>query len=347
MRCLVTGAAGLIGNHVVRVLLEAGHSVRALHQAGEDVRNLRGLDVDRVAGDVTDADAMRRAARRCDWVFHLAAIYAIWTSDPARMRRVNVEGTRVVLEAARREGVARVVFTSSIARYGGQGLDARATEESPYALGATGDLYAQTKYEAHELAVAAARDQDVVIVAPTGPIGPGDVRPTPTGRLLLSAVTLPCSFVIDSASCFADVRDMARAHLLAAERGKRGEAYLLGAEDVTLAEMARLAQRCVGVERPVVSVPLPVAEVAARIAKVAADRVTHKPPLLTPAAVRVARVGLRADCQKSVRELGVRYRPIRESIRDALEWFSREGYLRRSVRVPQHGIRSASASQLM
>jgi dihydroflavonol-4-reductase len=326
--CLVTGAAGFIGSHVARLLAREGHRVRALCLPGEDTRNLRDVDAERITGDVTDAAAMDRAARGCDWVFHLAAIYAIWTKSPERMRRVNVDGTRIVLDAAKRVGVERIVVTSSIARFGGQGAGAQATEESPFALGQTGDLYTRTKRDAHELAMARAREQDVVVVAPTGPLGPGDVRPTPTGRLLLMAVTAPYAVAMPSASCVGDVRDFAIGHLRAAERGQRGEAYLLGREDVSLGTLARLVHRFAGVRRPVIPVPFPVASIAAHAMQRLADHVTNRPPLITPAAVRTARLGLRADCGKSVRELGVTYRPIEESVRDALVWFAREGYLK-------------------
>ena len=166
MRALVTGAAGFIGSNVVRALLAEGHDVRALHLPREDVRNLRGLDVERFAGDVTDRARMREAARGRDVVFHLAAIYALWERAPGAMHRVNVGGTRVVLDAARDAGVRRVVFTSSIARFGGQGPGRRATETSPFALGDTGDAYSRTKQLAHEVAREAARDLDVTIVAP-------------------------------------------------------------------------------------------------------------------------------------------------------------------------------------
>src|SRR5262249_7226510 len=153
MKALVTGAAGFIGAHVVRALVEAGHAVRALHLPTDDLRALRGVDVERVIGDVTDRASVRAAVRGADWVFHLAALYSLWTRDPWRMRRVNVHGTRIVLEEAARAGVVRAVHTSSIARFGGQGPDRRATEESPFALGPTGDLYSRTKAEAHEIAV--------------------------------------------------------------------------------------------------------------------------------------------------------------------------------------------------
>jgi dihydroflavonol-4-reductase len=331
MRALVTGAAGFIGSNVVRALLDAGHEVRALHLPGEDTRNLRGLDVERVAGDVTDPASLGRACRGRDVVFHLAAIFALWTNDVGRMRRVNVGGTRDVLAAARAAGVRRVVFTSSIARFGGQGLATRATEASPFALGPTGDRYAQSKADAHEIAVAAAREQDVVVVAPCGPLGPGDVAPTPTGRLLLSALTMPVAVVAPTVTCFGDVRDMARAHVLAAERGRRGETYLLGSEDLRLADVARMALDAAGKRKPVLEAPFAAAIAAGHALRFAADRITQRPPLFTAEAARIARRGLRADCTKAARELGVPRSPIDRAVADAVEWFAREGYLRSRV----------------
>ena len=327
MKALVTGSAGFIGSNVVRALLEDGHDVRALHLPNEDQRNLRGLDVERFAGDVTDEDDMRQAVRGCEVVFHLAAVYALWTKDPAIMQRVNVEGTRNVLDAARAEGVRRVVHTSSIARFGGQGPRLRATEESAFALGVTGDAYSRSKADAHEVAVQAAREQDVVIVAPCGPIGPGDAGPTPTGRLLLSAVKLPVVVVADTTTNFADVRDMARAHVLAAERGKRGETYLLGCRDVSLVEIARMALDALGLHKRVIVAPFVAASVVARGLRFVADRITRRPPLFTPEAVRIARLGLRADCTKAVRELGMPQSSVERAVADAMTWFGREGYL--------------------
>ena len=185
MKVLVTGAAGFIGAHVARLCVEAGHEVRALHLPGEDTRNLAGLDCERLSGDITDGETRRRAVAGRDQVFHLAAIYALWTRDPARLWRVNVEATRALLEAARAAGVHRFIHTSSIARFGGQGRAPdgsfrRATEASRFALGPTGDLYSRTKAAAHEVAVEFARAQtelEVVLVAPCGPIGPATWGP--------------------------------------------------------------------------------------------------------------------------------------------------------------------------
>jgi len=327
MKALVTGSAGFIGSNVVRTLLEDGHDVRALHLPNEDLRNLRGLDVERVRGDVTDVAGMREAVRGCEVVFHLAAVYALWTKDADIMHRVNVKGTENVLDAARAEGVRRVVHTSSIARFGGQGPRARATEDSAFALGVTGDRYSRSKADAHEVAVRAARTQDVVIVAPCGPIGPGDAGPTPTGRLLLSAVKMPVALVADTTTNFADVRDMARGHVLAASIGKRGETYLLGCRDVSLAEIAKMALDALGTKKRIVVAPFLAASVVARGLQLVADRLTRRPPLFTPQAVRIAKLGLRADCTKAVRELGMPQSPIERAVADAMAWFAREGYL--------------------
>jgi dihydroflavonol-4-reductase len=332
MKVLVTGAAGFIGSNVARQCVEAGWEVRALHLPGEDLRNLAGMGCELWPGDVTDEACMRRATAGCERVFHLAAIYALWTRHPERLWQVNVEGTRTVLRAAKMNGVQRVVVTSSIARFGGQGKNGklwrRATEKSDFALEC--DLYSRSKAAAHEAALEFARELDVVIVAPTGPIGPGDVGPTPTGRLLIAALTLPAVVVTETVTNFAHVRDMAAGHLLAAEKGQRGDCYLLGNEDIALDDLARRALARFGVDRRVIVAPPSLAKVAARAA-VAAAELTGKPPLITPAAVEIAGRGLAADCNKAVRELGLPQTPVDDALADALAWFARNGYLGESA----------------
>lgn len=342
MRSLVTGAAGFVGSSVVRALLERGDAVRALVQPRDDLRNLRSLDVEVRLGDVTDRASVARAVRGVDRVFHLAAIYALWTPDHgARMRRVNVEGARIVIEESARAGVGRVVHTSSIARFGGQGIGRRGTEESPFALGSTGSAYAISKAEAHEVAVRAAREHDVVIVAPCGPIGPGDVGPTPTGRLLLDCLALPVIPVVRTVTNFVDVRDVAVGHVLAAERGVRGETYLLGHPDLWLRELAELALAATGRRGRVVEVPIAVARGGGAIASGVADRITRRAPPVTREAIAIAELGLAADAGKAVRELGLPQTPIETALADALGWFEREGYLRQRAGVR---LREASAA---
>jgi len=331
-RALVTGSAGFIGSRVVRRLLAAGHHVRALHLPGDNLENLAGLAVELVPGDVTDLDSLRAAVTGAEVVFHLAALYALWLPDPGRLHAVNVDGTRNVLRAAREAGVRRVVHTSSIARFGGQGAGRRATEASPFALGVTGDRYAQSKADAHEVAVAAAAaGQDVVIVAPTGPLGPGDIGPTPTGRVLRAALTWPFALVTPGVSNFAHVDDIAAGHLLAAERGERGESYLLGGEDVALPELARRALASSGRGKPIVTMPPWVVRLAAHGALAWSEHVSRAPPLFTPAAARIAELGLAADCTKARTALGYDPRPIDRAIEDAVTWFARRASAPRRV----------------
>jgi dihydroflavonol-4-reductase len=333
MKALVTGSAGFIGSNVVRALLRHGHDVRALHLPHEDTRNLRslGLDIEPIAGDITCRSDLERGMKGCDVVFHLAAIYALWTPDNgARMRKVNVEGTKLVFDVAKTH-VDRVVYTSSIARFGGQGLDRQATEQSAFMLGRTGDAYATSKAVAHEIAVHASRDQDIVIVAPCGPIGPGDVGPTPTGRLLLETLRMPFVLTTRTMTCFADVRDMAEAHVLAADpqKGKRGETYLLGSRDLWMDDIAEMAFTATGKRKPIINAPSSLASLAGHAAKLYADRISHRAPLFTSRAVKMAGLGLRANCTKAINDLGMPQSPIDRAVADAIAWFEQEGMVRK------------------
>ncbi len=334
MKTLVTGGAGFIGSHVVRGLIDDGVEVRVLHLEGEPLTNLDGLDVEFVAGDITEPESVRRAVSGCDRVFHLAAIYALWLPRPELMREVNVEGTRNVLRAAGEAGVRKVVHTSSIAVCGGQGLDTDATEESPFALGKTGELYCQTKYESHQLALEFARDGlDVSICCPTIPYGPGDRGPTPTGRFLLEAVQMPVVFHPASVNNIVDVRDVARGHLLAAQRGRSGESYLLGHQNVPLGELVRLALEVVGRRAVVLRTPYPALWAWSQLASMNTRWISRRAPVLTPQALVGLRLGTRADCSKAFTQLGHSGRPVEQTLRDALCWFARAGYIRRdSVR---------------
>lgn len=337
MKALVTGGAGFIGSHVIRSLQKRGTEVRTLVLPGENTINLRDLDVEQVQGNVLDAEAIKRAVAGCDQVYHLAAIYALWLPDMNLIRRVNVEGTENVLTAARDAGVSKVVFTSSIAAFSG-GANPIATEESSFELGGTGNLYSQTKYESQQLALRFAKEgMDISIVAPCPPIGPGDLGPTPTGRLVLSVVNLPIGLVTDAWTNAVDVRDVAEGHVLAAEKGKSGECYLLGNQNLTLGEMAGMIMDVVGIKKLAIPLPGKALVMAGGVMGAWSKYVSHKPPLMTADSARVSNLGLRADCTKAFTELNLPKRPVQESLRDALIWFAENGYIR-SKRVRKHLI---------
>ena len=329
MKALVTGAAGFIGSHVVRVLIDRRIDVRAMILPREKTNNLDGLDVEKIEGNILDRSFLDRAVKGCDQVFHLAAIYALWLPEPEVMRRVNVEGTRNVLAAAAEAGVAKVVHTSSISVFGGGASGKPATEDSEFALRHTGNLYALTKYEAQKVAEEfAGKGLDVSIAAPCYPLGPQDIGPTPTGRLLLSAVNLPVAIADGSVNNMVDVRDVAEGHVLAAEKGRPGQTYLLGNKNLSNADLARVAHEIAGIRKPLICLPFAGMVAGGAVMKWWSMYVSKKPPLMTPDAARVSKANLTADCSKAYSELGFPGRPIEESIRDALTWFAKNGYIR-------------------
>lgn len=336
LKVLVTGGAGFIGSHVVRILLKRGYQVRVLHLANERLDNLKDINpqIELIAGDIIDYQQVITAMTGCEQVIHLAAVYALWLPDQELMRRVNVQGTDNILRAARELKLGRVVCTSSIARFGGQGIDAYgkakpATEQSPFALAATKSVYAITKAEGHQVAVNAAEaGQDVVICAPTGPVGPGDIGPTPTGKLILTVATLPFLATPNTVTNFGDVRDIALGHVLALEKGKKGETYLLGHQNVSAMELAKHTMEILAIKKPLLPVPFILAKLGGYLALAFTRFISRKPPLITPEAVAISELHLAADCSKAVKELGLPQTDIRTSLTDAIIWFADHGYIK-------------------
>jgi len=338
MKVLVTGGAGFIGSYVVKILLQRDYQVRVLHLPNEKLDNLADVIdcIELQAGDITHYSQVVDAMTGCDQVIHLAAVYALWLPDQELMRRVNVNGTQNILRAAKELKLGRVVCTSSIARFGGQGIDETGkviagTEESPFALASTKSVYAITKAEGHEVAVNAAKaGQDVVICAPTGPVGPGDIGPTPTGKLILTVATLPLLATPDTVTNFGDVRDIALGHVLALEKGKTGETYLLGHQNVSALELAKHTMEILEIKKPVIPVPFFLANIGGHLALWFTRFISRKPPLITPEAVAISKLHLAADCSKAVKELGLPQTDIKVSLTDALIWFSENDYIRQS-----------------
>jgi dihydroflavonol-4-reductase len=329
MKTLVTGAAGFIGTHVVRRLCAQGREVRALLAPDEDATPLAGLDIELVRGDVRDLDACRRAVAGCARVFHLAGLYRIWSPDDRVLFDVNVTGSANMMLASGRAEVGRVVYTSSIAAIG-QYPDGRpADEEAPFNLWRETNAYVRSKYVAEEVVRSFARaGLPVVIVNPSFPLGEGDRGPTPTGQVLLDLLRGRTPGILEGGVNVVDVEDVAEGHLLAEERGRLGERYLLANQNLTFRELAGLLCEVTGRPAPRRTLPFPLFWGIAALAELAADHVTHRPPIATRKTVRYLHRRLYFDPTKARRELGLPQTDIRVTLRKAARWFESQGYLR-------------------
>jgi dihydroflavonol-4-reductase len=319
VRALVTGAAGFIGSHVVAELVRAGAEMRALDRAPESERGrFPPAGVELVEADILDRDALLRAMRGCDAVFHLAAVYSYSRAQAGAMQAVNVEGTRAVLDAAPRAGVRRVVHTSSCATCGPVAGRAATEADAPpsWELAVP---YKRTKLEAERLALAAARDGlDVVVVNPTTPVGPGDRGPTPSGKMVADVARGRArAYLLGGALNVVAVQDVAAGHVLAFEHGRCGERYLLGGENLSIREVFATVARAAGRPAPRIGVPWTVAYGAARAGDAALRALGREPSLLVVDEVRLARLPMTFDDAKARSELGYTSRPAREALASA------------------------------
>jgi dihydroflavonol-4-reductase len=337
----VTGGTGFIGANVVRELTAAGAAVRVLARPGGDRRALAGLRVEIVEGDLLDPGSLRKAVAGVRTVFHVAADYRLWTPDPAALYRANVDGTRAVLAAAAEAGVGRVVHTSSVGTLGIPADGAPGTEDTPVTLADMVGDYKRSKFLAEQVALDfARRGLPVVVVNPSAPIGPGDVKPTPTGQMVVDFMRGRMVATLDTGLNVVHVRDVARGHLLAAERGRPGEKYVLGHRDMSLAEVFGALAALTGRRPPRVRVPYALAWCAA-VGCEGVARLTGRPPAVALTAVRMARKRMYFSPAKAVRELGLPQTDVRVALRDAVEWFDAHGYARAAVRAK--GRRGAGA----
>jgi len=319
---LVTGASGFIGWHVARLLSERGHKVRALVRPSS---KLRELEVEPVTGDLRDPESLERAVAGCGLVFHVAADYRLWVRDPSELYRSNVDGTRNLLEAARKHGVERLVYTSTVGCIGVPkgGLG---DETVPVTLDEMSGAYKRSKFLAERVALEFARSGlPVVIVNPTAPVGDHDVKPTPTGKIVLDFLKDAMPAFIDTGLNLVDVRDTAELHLAACERGRLGERYIAGCENLTLAEILKKLARLTGKEAPRLKLPYAVAY-AAGVASTGWARMTGQPPRAPLDAVRMAKKKMFVSHEKAQRELGFAPVPVDAALGRAVEWFRANGY---------------------
>jgi dihydroflavonol-4-reductase len=327
-RALVTGATGLVGSAVTRCLIDAGTRVRALVRSTSPAGNIAGLDIETVVGDLREPDSLRRALADVRYLFHVAADYRLWTRDPESVVETNVTGTRNIMEAALRSGVERVVYTSSVAtlalRADGAPSDEMVSLDESQAIG----VYKRSKVAAERVVatMVAERKLPAVIVNPTAPIGPRDIRPTPTGRIIIETACGRMPGFVDTGLNLVHVDDVGAGHLLAMQKGRIGERYILGGQNVQLAEMLAKISQLVGRRPPRIRLPYAVVfpyVVAAEALAV----LTNREPFATLDGLRMAKHHMFFATEKAERELGYRARPYIDGLSDAIDWFRRNGYL--------------------
>ena len=327
MTALVTGANGFLGSAVVRALLADGSAVRALVRSGSDRRNLDGLDVEVAAGDLTDRDSLRRAAAGCRLVFHVAADYRLWVADPKPMYRSNVDGSVNVLEAAGAAGAERLVYTSSVAVLGINKDRTPADEDTPVTVEDMVGHYKRSKFLAEQAVRKRAAELEfpVVTVNPSTPIGPRDVKPTPTGRILLDAAAGRMPAFVDTGLNLVHVDDVAAGHLAAAKLGVPGERYILGGDDFTLERILRVVAEHVGRRASTIRLPhwsvYPLAVAAEALATL-----TKREPRVTLDGVRMSKKHMYFSSRKAQRDLKYRWRDPKLGVAEAVDWFKANDY---------------------
>ena len=328
MKLFVTGSTGFLGSHVARALLDRGDELRLLVRGSSRLDNVADLNAERVVGDLRDIESLKRGMSGCEVVFHVAADYRLWAVNGQELYDSNVDGTRNILSAAKESGVRRVVYTSSVATMG-FGNNGRLTDENtPVTLSNMISDYKRSKFMAEQLVIEAARaGQDVVMVNPTTPIGERDIKPTPTGRIIVDFLKRKFPAYVDTGLNLLDVRDCAGGHLLALENARPGERYILGGENLTLKQILDKLAVITGLPSPKIELPYAVAYATGVVDTLITGKLRRREPRVTLDAVRMGRKKMFVSSAKAERELGWRAGPVDDALRRAVDWFLANGYV--------------------
>ena len=327
MRAFVTGATGFVGSHVAAVLSELGADLRLLVRSTSVMRNIEKLHAERAVGDLCEPASLERAMAGCEVVFHVAADYRLWIRDPDHMYRSNVEGTRALLEAARKNRVRRVVYTSSVATMGFTSTNKAADEESPVSLDKMIGHYKRSKFLAEQIAMEAGRNgMDVVVVNPTTPVGEQDIKPTPTGRIIVDFLKKKFPAYVDTGLNLVDVDECARGHVAALEKGRSGQRYILGGENLTLKQILDKLAAITGLPSPKLRVPYVLALATGVVDELVTGHLRGQEPRATIDAVRMGRKKMFVSSAKAESELGWRILPVDHALKRAVDWFREHGY---------------------
>jgi dihydroflavonol-4-reductase len=327
VRVFITGATGFVGGHVARAYASEGATLRLLTRQTSRLDSLAGIDAETVVGDLREPEKLRSALEGCDALVHVAADYRLWVRDPAQMYAANVDGTRELLKIAREVGVQRVVYTSSVATMGFKSDGSIVNEDTPVSLGDMIGPYKRSKFLGEQEAIRAAQaGQHVMILNPTTPIGPGDAKPTPTGRIIVDFLNKKFPAYVDTGLNLVDVAEVARMHVVALEQGTPGERYILGGENLTLKQILDRMSSITGLPSPTMKVPHGVAMAFAFFDENFTGRLLGKEPRATVEAVRMGKKTMFASSTKAERELGFKVLPVYQAMRSAIDWFIAHGY---------------------
>jgi dihydroflavonol-4-reductase len=328
LKSFVTGATGFLGSHVARMLGEQGADLRLLVRPTSNLKNLEGLNAETAVGDLRDTASVEKAMQGCEVVFHVAADYRLWLKDPDEMYRSNVEGTRAILAAAHKNNVRCVVYTSSVATMGFTGNGRPANEDSPVSLADMIGHYKRSKFMAEQVALeAGCNGMRVITVNPTTPIGEQDIKPTPTGRIVVDFLKRKFPAYVETGLNLVDVRECALGHIAALEKGRSGERYILGGENLTLKQILDKLGAISGLPSPTVKLPYFVAYAAGLVDENFSGRLMGREPRATVETVRMGKKKMWASSAKAERELGWKTVPADDALRRAVEWFRANAYV--------------------
>jgi len=328
MKAFVTGGTGFIGSHVVRVLLDKGYEVVALTRSTSRLNNLKDLPLKTVTGDLRDIYSLRTGMRGCDVVYHVAADYRFWSPQSKERYDINVQGTENILQSALEEKVSKVVYTSTVGTIGNKGDGTPGTEDTPVSIEDMVGDYKRSKFLAERKAIEySQKGLFVVIVNPSAPVGPNDIKPTPTGQTILNYLNGKMPAYIDTGLNLVAVEDVALGNWLAERKGRNGERYILGNEDMTLKNVLDLLEKITGIPAPKTKIPYWVALTAGYCNQIVSDYITHKEPGIPLEPVKMAKKKMFFDSSKAIRELGFPQSSPEEALRRAVEWFLNNGYV--------------------
>ena len=329
MKCLVTGASGFIGSNLVRELLKKDFPVRALVRQNSNNCNLENLNIEVHYGDLLDYKMLERALTGCTYLFHVAAHYSFWDTSKNLIYKINVDGTKNILKAAVKTGIKKVVYTSTVGCIGITQNGTPGDENTSIDMSTLSNSYKHSKYLAEREALKFFENGlPVVIVNPSTPIGPGDLKPTPSGKIIVDFLNRKIPAYLDTGLNLIDVRDCALGHILALEKGKAGERYILGNKNLSFYEILLLLEEITGLKAPGFKLPYSFALIAAYINEIFSDYITGKPPIVPLGGVKMAKYFMYFDSSKAVKELGLPQNPIKKALEDAVSWYREKGYVK-------------------